>query len=638
VTDDLMAHFLSEGRELVASAEQDLAILARKPDDAGALDGCFRAIHTLKGSAGLFDLAPMGQMLHAAEDLLALLRSERTGVAEDFEALLSVVDHVDRWLEALDRTGALPADARGISEIEGRRLRDLVASVSAAGDATSEAAPSSWTPPAEFGGKGATAIRYTPRADSYFSGDDPIAVMATVPGLAALKISPREPWGALSDYDPYACNLVLEAASTASRAELEAAFRFVSDQVELVDLTVGQPVARFEESGARKTLRIDAERVDRLADLADDLVVAKNGLADLAAQAERLPGGQALSQALRGRQAQLDRLVGDLHATVGKVRLVPLGPLFGRFHRLTREIARSLGKEVELELAGGEIEVDKAIVDGLFEPLLHVLRNAIDHGVEGASERARTAKPAVAVIRLSGKALSDQVVIEVRDDGAGVDPARVRASAVRRGLLTQAAADNLDDQASIDLIFTPGFSTAAEVSAVSGRGVGMDVVREAAARLGGTVFVESQVGLGATIRFVLPVTMVLTKVMIVTCGDERYGLALDTVVETVLAPADRIVSIRAGRAFQLRDEVIPLVALGPLVGAAAPKPRSAERIIVGRVGDELVGFAVDAIIDRMDAAVRPMTGLLAGAPGVMGTTLLADGAVLMVLDPAELIR
>jgi two-component system chemotaxis sensor kinase CheA len=636
MTDDLMAQFLSEGRELVASAEHDLASLARQPDDANALDGCFRAIHTLKGSAGLFDLLPMSRMLHAAEDLLTLLRAERTGVAEDFEALFSVVDAVDRWLDALDRSGVLPADAELTGETETARLRGLVASVSASTAATPRPTPTTWRPPEAFRGKGVVAVRYTPRADSYFSGDDPVAIIAATPGLAGLELSPREPWGGLEDYDPYACNLVLEAVSTASRAEVEAAFRFVADQVEYVDLTSGEPTPAPEQ-GARKTLRIDAERVDRLAGLAGDLVIAKNGLSELAAQAEGLPGGQALGQALRKRQAQLDRLVGDLHATVGKVRLVALGPLFGRFHRLAREIARSLGKDVSLQVEGGDVEVDKTIVDGLFEPLLHVLRNAIDHGVEPADVRARSGKPATASIRFSARAAADQVVIEVRDDGAGIDPARVRALAVARGLVTQEAADRLDDHASIDLIFIPGFSTAGEISAVSGRGVGMDVVRDAAVKLGGKVFVESEQGQGTTVRFVLPVTMVLTKVMVVTCGEERYGLALDTVVETVRVSADRIVPVRAGRAFQLRDAVIPLVSLGDLVGGAASQVRSAERVIVARARGELVGFSVDAIVDRMDAAVRPMTGLLAGAPGVMGATLLADGAVLMVLDPAELI-
>jgi two-component system chemotaxis sensor kinase CheA len=636
MTDDLMVQFLSEGRELVASAEHDLASLARQPDDSGALDGCFRAIHTLKGSAGLFDLRPMSLMLHAAEDLLTLLRAERTGVAEDFEALFSVVDTVDRWLDALDHAGVLPADAEAAGQAETTRLRALVASVSAAAEAAPRPVQTSWRPPEAFAGKGVMAVRYTPRADSYFSGDDPIAVVAAVPGLAGLKISPREPWVGLEDYDPYACNLVLEAVSTGARTEVEAAFRFVADQVEFFDMRADEtPVV--SEQGARKTLRIDAERVDRLAALAGDLVIAKNGLADLALQAEGLPGGQALGQALRTRQVQLDRLVGDLHATVGKVRLVALGPLFARFHRLAREIARSLDKTVSLEVEGGDVEVDKTIVDGLFEPLLHVLRNAMDHGIEPTQLRARAGKPIGAVIRFAARAAADQVLIEVRDDGAGIDPAAIRALAVQRGLLTPEAAERLDDQASIDLIFTPGFSSSSTVSSVSGRGVGMDVVRDAAQKLGGKVVVDSRSGHGTTVRFILPVTMVLTKVMVVTCGQERYGLALDTVVETVRVSAERIVSVRAGRAFQLRDAVVPLVSLGDLVGGTAAGPRSTERVVIARARGELVGFAVDAIVDRMDATVRPMTGLLAGAPGVIGATLLADGAVLMVLDPVELV-
>jgi two-component system chemotaxis sensor kinase CheA len=635
--DELMVQFLIEGRELVAGAERDLAILSQRPDDAAALDSCFRAIHTLKGSTGLFDLVPMGLMLHAAEDLLTLLRAERTGSAEDFEALLGVVDQVDRWLDVLERTGHLPSDAGRLGEVEERRLRDLIAPELAPALET-QAAPTAWRPPPEFKALGALAIRYVPRADSYFSGDDPVAIVSAAPGVTGLRVSAREPWGALDDYDPYACNLIIEAVSSAGRAEVEAAFRFVADQVEIVELGASEPVARIEGEGARRTLRIDAERIDRLADLADDLVIAKNGLADLAIQAEQLAGGQALSQALRGRQAQLDRLVGDLHATVGKVRLVPLGAMFARFPRLVREIARSLDKTVVLETTGGDVEVDKAIVDGLFEPLVHVLRNALDHGVEAADRRRAIGKPDVATIRLAARTEADHVVIEVGDDGAGVDPARVRDVAVHRGLLTREAAEALDDRTAVDLIFTPGFSTAAEISAVSGRGVGMDVVRDAAIRLGGKVSVESLRGRGATIRFVLPVTMVLTKVMIVTCGAERYGLALDTVMETTRVSADRIVPVRAGRAFQLREQAVPLVSLGALVGATARgEERAVERVIVARVQGELVGFAVDAIVDRTDAAVRPMSGLLAGAPGVLGTTLLADGAVLMILDLAELI-
>ncbi|MDB5377861.1 MAG: chemotaxis protein CheA [Rubritepida sp.] len=622
-----MTQFLAEGRELVAGAARDLAVLSRRPSDEAALDGCFRAIHTLKGSTGLFDLAPMGLMLHAAEDLLAAIRAGRPGSPADFAALLEAVDQVDGWLDVLERDGSLPADAA-------QAARDAVARFGGVAIAppSPAAEPGGWRTPPEFAALVGTAIRYVPRADAYFSGDDPIAIVAAVPALTALRILPREAWGPLESYDPFACNLVIEAVSAAARPAVQAALRLVADQVEFADLVPAEPGA-----AARRTLRVDAARVDRLAGLADDLVVAKSALAELAAEAEKLVGGHILGQSLRARQAQIDRLVGDLHATVGQVRLVPLAPLFGRFPRLARDIARALGKSVALEIEGGEVEVDKSVVDGLFDPLLHVLRNAVDHGVEAPAARLAAGKPEEGVIRLTARPDADRVIIEVTDDGAGIDPARIRVLAVERGLLPRDVANALEDAAAVDLIFTPGFSTAAAVSEVSGRGVGMDVVRAAAAALGGRVEVDAAPGRGTAVRFVLPVTTLLTKVMIVACGPDRYGLALDSVVETTRVTPDRIRQVRAGRAFLLRDQPVPLVALGALVGADAPPARAAERVVVARVGGELVGFAVDAILDRMDAVVRPMTGLLAGAPGLMGTTLLADGAVLMILDPGELL-
>ncbi len=636
MTDELMTQFLIEAREAVASAERNLAVLLRRPDDVPAFESCFRAVHTLKGSTGLFDLVPMGLILHGAEDLLTNLRTARTGTAEDFEAIIGVIDHVDRWLDALERTGVLPRDAERIATADSSRLRELAGASSTAEGARNGPSIPFQIPPA-FAGHTGLAIRYTPRSDCYFSGDDPLAILSAVPGLVDLRISPREPWGALADYDPYACNLVLEAVTSASRSAVEAAVRFVADQVEIAELAGGPAPAQPGPEGVRRTLRIDAERIDRLADIADDLVIAKNGFADLAKLAGRKGDAEALVQALRVRHAQLERLVIDLHAAVGQVRLLPLESLFSRFPRLVRDIARTLGKTVELEIEGGQIEVDKAVVDGLFDPLLHVLRNAVDHGVEDLSARRRAGKPDTAAIRLSARTQADQVVIEVRDDGAGIDPARIRALAVERCLMSGAAADALDDRAAIDLIFIPGFSSAAEVSAVSGRGVGMDVVRDAALRLGGTVGVDSQKGQGSTVRFILPITRVLTRVMIVTCGGERYGLALEHIVETVRVDVERIIPIRSGRAFRLRDEVIPLVALSALVGVGGAPSRAVERVVVVRMGGEHVGLIVDGITDHMNAAVRPMSGLLAAAPGMRGTALLPDGAVLMILDMSEFI-
>lgn len=620
MNDELLDQFLIEGRELTAQASEDLAALARAPRDRALLDRCFRAVHTLKGATGLFDLPAMGRLLHVVEDHLGGLRQDG-GEEAAFVLLLEAIDQVDRWLDEVERSGALPADASSKSD-------RLIARLSPSD------APKA--PRAELDG---VAIRYVPRVDAYFAGDDPVAIIAAIPELADLRVSSREPFGDLAAYDPYACNLVIEARSMAGRAEVEDALRLVKDQVELTAFTAAaEPVAGVGGEAGGRTVRVDAARVDRLADITSDLIIAKNGLSDLATQIEQLADGRTVAQALRAQQARIDRLVADLHGTVSQVRLTPLAPLFGRFPRLVRETARSLGKSVAFDVEGGDVEVDKAVVDGLFEPLLHILRNALDHGLETAEARRALGKPETGALRLTARIAGDQAVIEVADDGAGVDPVRVRELAVARGLIDADAARSLSAPAAQDLIFLPGFSTAQAISQTSGRGVGMDAVRSAVARLGGRVEVDSAVGTGTTLRLLLPISMVLTKVLVVGCGAERYGLTLDGVIETVRVATDRIVPVRGGEAFQLRDQILPLVELGALVGAEArPDPAAARRVVVARVGEEAIGFGIDTIVGRMDAAVRPMSGLLAGARGVVGSTLLADGAVLMVLDLPELI-
>jgi two-component system chemotaxis sensor kinase CheA len=627
VIDELLAQFLIEGREQALEASADLAALQRAPQDAARLDSCFRAVHTLKGSADLLGFRPLGRVLHVAEDKLGALRGGAE-VAPDFTRLVAVVDQVERWLDALETTGALPADADAVAE----RLLTLLGSAE-------RGSPSPIATGAPFAGRAGIAIRYTPRADCYFAGDDPIAIISAVPGLAELRVDLREPVADRALYDPFTCNLVIQALSTADWSLVDASLRLVRDQVELArqaPLPV-EPAAPVEADTGRRTLRIDAARIDQLANITDQLVVAKSGFGDLAAQADRLEGGQGLGSALRARQAELDRLVASLHATVGRARLTPLTPLFGRFPRLVREIAAGLGKTVSLDVEGGEVEVDKAVVDGLFEPLLHVVRNAVDHGVEAEAIRLAAGKPALAIIRLSARAMGDQVVVEVTDDGGGVDPARIRARALARGLIDETTANALGEADLIDLIFLPGFSTADTVSSVSGRGVGMDAVRSATVKLGGRVEVASQLGRGSTIRLVLPVRMVLARLLVVAAGHEHFGLMLEDIVEVTRVSASQVVPVRAGHAFVLRDEVVPLVWLEQTVGGASGALGAVDRVVVARIDGELVGFAVDAVLDRVDAVVRPMSGLLSGAPGVVGSTLTSDGGVLLVLNLAELL-
>ncbi|ASG22755.1 chemotaxis protein CheA [Nitrospirillum viridazoti] len=653
--DELLEQFLIEGPEQVQHAGEALLALEGRPDDAALVDQAFRAIHTLKGSVGLFDLPAMGQVLHVAEDLLGAWRDGRRALSRGaVDALIAATGQTERWLGVLAATGGgLPADADAVAA-------DLVSRLNRAldGDAPPSAPiqatdiDTAWIEalfrdrdlaPARH--PRVTALRYVPDAGCYFRGDDPVAFARAVPDLLALRITRRDVAApvAADAYDPYACDLVVELLSAAAPEVVKGPFRFVPDQIQLLSWSPppspSAPVPPPALAEGPRSLRVEASRIDALAQLVDELVVAKNALSDLAGQMADGLAPQAAAQILGDRQAALDRLVARLHRTVMGIRLVPILPLLRRFPRVVRETATALGKEVDLAVDGQDVQVDKAIVEGLFEPLTHLLRNAVDHGIEPAAERAAAGKPARALISLVARREGDHVVIDVADDGRGMDPVRIRRAAAARGLLPDRMLDALADDQVLDLVFRPGFSTAEAVTDLSGRGVGMDAVRAAVGRLGGSVGISSASGQGTTVRLVLPLNLVLTKVMIVTVAGERYGIPMDGIVETARVDPDRVFPIRAGRAFVLRDTAVPLLSLAALLGL--PEEARADggpcRAVVARMGGELVAVEVGAFVGRRDVVLRPLTGLLSAMPGVLGTTLLGDGHVLMILDVPGLI-
>jgi two-component system chemotaxis sensor kinase CheA len=318
------------------------------------------------------------------------------------------------------------------------------------------------------------------------------------------------------------------------------------------------------------------------------------------------------------------------------VRSVSLGPSLRRLPRMVRELGATLGKSVVFEMSGEATEVDKGIADALFEPLLHLVRNAVDHGIEPEGIRRAAGKPPAGTIRLRIRPDGDQVLIELTDDGAGIDAARLRERAVSKGLLDRTAADALEDAQALRLIFAPGFSTASEITAVSGRGVGMDAVRIAVEQLGGRIEIASVVGDGTTVRLRLPLNAIMTRLLVVRVGDDRYGVVLDRISETVSVTAESIVAIGAGRACVLRDRTLPVLSLATMLGGAENPARSAKLLVTDAAG-EPVGVMVDGFGERIDGLVRPRAGLLAGVPGIAGTTMLGDGGVLIVLDLAELV-
>lgn len=383
----------------------------------------------------------------------------------------------------------------------------------------------------------------------------------------------------------------------------------------------------------RRALRVEPERVDRLMTLIGELTIAKSQLPPLVRRA----GDEALGQELKAVSARLDALVGELQHAALRLRLLPLSRVFEPLPRLVRDVARRLGKSVEVTFAGGDTEADKDILDALGEPLLHLVRNSLDHGIESPDRRSAAGKPPVGTIHLRAFQEKDGVVVELSDDGAGIDPAAMRGAAIRKGLMDAAAAEALTDEAAVGLVFAAGFSTAARVSDLSGRGVGMDAVRAAVERAGGRVEIASTPGAGTRVRLALPLTLSITRVVVVEAAGELFGVPVGLVEGMRRIPRADIRAVKRAESVVLGGRVVPLVRLRRLLGFPDdPAERAAECVLVAAC-DGGVGLVVDDVRERADVMLRPLSGVLRGLRGYSGTAVLGDGRLLLVLDLRELL-
>jgi two-component system chemotaxis sensor kinase CheA len=327
-----------------------------------------------------------------------------------------------------------------------------------------------------------------------------------------------------------------------------------------------------------------------------------------------------------------------LQKSVLGLRVLPLRHVFQRFPRLIREMSVKLGRPVNFATHGDDTEADKVIVEALYEPLLHVLRNAMDHGVEPIEQRTALGKAPTATISLRGNRQGENVVVEVEDDGRGIDLVKVRRKAVERGVVSADALASYSDADAIELIFSPGFSTASDISDISGRGVGMDAARAAIEGLGGRISIESRQNHGSVVRFVLPFSVMMTRVMTVAVGDQMFGIPLETVVETVRAAREAIFPIGGSRAFVLRNRTVPVIDLAETLDYRAhPRASATATLLIISIAGQLGAIEVDRLGESMDVMLKPMDGILSGTPGLAGATLLGDGKVLLILDVQELL-
>ncbi len=395
-----------------------------------------------------------------------------------------------------------------------------------------------------------------------------------------------------------------------------------------------------EPAAERKVLKVSQEKIDRMMDLVGEMVVAKNSLPYLAQRAESQYGQRELAREIKAQYAVINRIAEDMQDAVMQVRMLPVGTVFQRFGRLVRDISKKLGKEVNLVLEGEDTEADKNVIEPLADPLIHILRNSLDHGIETPEVRRAAGKPAAGTIRIKARQESDRVLIEISDDGAGINAHRVRQKAIERGLIPADRAATLSDDDAVQLVFLPGFSTAESISDLSGRGVGMDVVRTAVERINGAVALNSRAGQGTTITLSLPLSMAVTNVMVIEAAGRRLGVPMDLIVETVRVHGDDIHHFKQAQTTVLRGRIVPLRALHDLLAldAAAQRNEDGEyAMLVVRMASGNVGLLVDHFHGASDIILKPLEGVLAGLTGFAGTALMGDGSVLMVLNPKELL-
>jgi two-component system chemotaxis sensor kinase CheA len=621
--DDFIEQFLIECRELVEQATDDLLALEERPEDRERLDSAFRAFHTLKGSAAIVEFDVMTAALHAAEEVLSALRSSGAAITPVLVGdCLACLDQVVQWLDEMEASGETPTG--------GQAAADAIIARFETGGVAPQASEALWaasSPPVL-----PLEAHNLIEAQLAFLAD-PTADQTEGRAASAARVAINVLHG-LDRTDEAG---ELERAVARDPAALPGMLRsLLTGAIEFEPAALAP--ARDAAEPAARGLRVDIERIDALVSLSGELGVARNALAHAADLAAAGADPKALAILLKDQHAVLGRLVDDLQHAVLNIRVLPLRHVFQRIPRLVREMVVALGKPARLITEGDATEADKAVVESLFEPLLHVMRNALDHGIETPEARAAAGKPPSATLRLSASREGDRVVVVVEDDGAGVNVERVRQVAAERGVASPDKLAAMNEQEVVDLIFAPGFSTAGEITNLSGRGVGMDAVRNAIERLGGRVTVESRAGHGTTVRFILPFTVMMTRVMTVEAGGQMFGVPMEAVVETARLELDSITAIGAARAFVLRDRTIPLIDLAPTLGRAeATKPRECLHVVVAAVGGQIGGLEVDRLGEPMEVMLKPLDGLLAGAPGVAGATLMGDGRVLIVLDLPSLL-
>lgn len=652
---EILADFLMEAGELVAGLGDQLLALEGDPQSPELLNAVFRAFHTVKGGAGFLAIDPMVTLCHRGEDLLNEARSGRVRLdAGHVDALLNTLDCLQQMLASL-RAGetVAPAPAALLDRLLVQRPSSTTGAVTqlrahpVADDSTAAEAPGD-TIEGEFEALLAmVGAAPTPaRTDDTIDDNEFEALLDALYGPGKTPGQTDAPAAAARADDAPMTDDEFEAlldslhgtSSTTAAAAPVAAVAATGDNghgATALPASIGKPAAKgalavraAHAPVADTTIRVDTGRLDALVNLIGELVLVRNRLEVLSADASDERTERAV--------AELHRVADDLQLAVMRTRMLPIGKLFSRFPRIVRDLSRQLGKQIDLVLEGEDTDLDRNLVDALADPMVHLVRNAVDHGIETPEVRRRAGKAETGTLRLIASQEGERIVIRVRDDGRGMDPDVLRSKALEKGLLSADQAERLSEGECFDLIFLAGFSTRQDVSDISGRGVGMDVVKTRVVELGGTLAIASEPGRGSEIQVSLPLTLATLRALMVRISGRVYAIPMINVLE-VFELDPRMVSCVDDRdVIAHRNRALPLRHLAAWLEPSRPEPELRGHVVVVHVGHRQSGCVVDQVLGRDEMVVKPLGQLLHGVPGVAGATITGDGKVALVLDMANL--
>lgn len=659
---ELLDSFLIETQEILDTLDQDLMQLESQAENFDLLNSVFRSFHTIKGTSSFMGFEQITEITHHAEDILNKLRKAELKVnAEIVDALLEVYDWLKMLLKKAQAGDLEPVDySKTMEKLTKIGHPDATPKVMAATPVAATSTTTLTSTPAPTPAGSPTLVdsilndkTFGTQGD-YFT-DDELSMIANAfaeinrtmqPSVAtsnpATEIS--EPLVVVEEISsipaPEPVKQQVVAAATPSVATAKAPEPIAPKKTTTASKDTPAPDDKKAAAAATETtIRVDVNRLETLMDLSGELVLGRNRLAQVTQELMQRYENHDFLRELQETSSTIDFITTELQSAIMKTRMVPISKIFQKAPRIVRDLSKEFGKDIELVLRGEETELDRGIIEELNDPLVHMIRNSCDHGIEHPGEREKTGKVNKGTLILDAQHEGNHIVVSIIDDGKGIDPEMLKRKALEKGLITNEQFQTMTDRDAFSLIFMPGFSTAEKVTSVSGRGVGMDVVRTNIQKLKGIIEVDSKIGAGTTFTIKLPLTLAIIQGLLVRVHSEIYALPLSAVVEVVNTDLNQIYSVNQNEVIRIRNQVFPLIRMDKVLKTPTSEDTLENRyVVVVGLADKRLGLVVDELLGQKEIVIKSLGEYLGHIRGMSGSTILGDGRVIMILDIEELIQ